>query len=70
MMMRYSEAINREWNLPQPQPSPLFSQSAFYIPIFGFGILILIAIVAILHHYRAAFSRPADPPQIKSPALP
>jgi hypothetical protein len=68
--MHYSEELNREWNLPQPQPAPSFSQSMFYIPIFGFGILFLIAIVAILHHYRAAFIRPVAPPQIESPALP
>ncbi|MDR3739865.1 MAG: hypothetical protein P4L40_12700, partial [Terracidiphilus sp.] len=30
MKVRYSEELNRAWNLPQPQPSPLFSQNAFY----------------------------------------
>jgi hypothetical protein len=67
-MMRYSEELNQAWNLPQPQPAPPLFQSMFYIPMFGFGILFLIAIVAILHLYHGAFPRPILPPQIESTA--
>jgi hypothetical protein len=42
----------------------------FYIPVFGFSILFLIAIVWILIHYRGAFVRPVVPPQAESPTLP
>jgi uncharacterized membrane protein (DUF2068 family) len=69
LMTRYSEEINRMMNLPQAQP-PVQLPTMFYIPVFGFSILFLIAIVWILIHYRGAFVRPVVPPQAESPTLP
>jgi uncharacterized membrane protein (DUF2068 family) len=67
LMTNYSAELNRALHLSQPQAPPQF-QTMFYIPIFGFGILFLVAIVWILIHYRGAFVRPVVPPQIESPA--
>jgi hypothetical protein len=35
---------------------------------FGFSVLWIAAIVAVLIHYRAAFARPAEPPR-NEPAI-
>ncbi|HUV69142.1 MAG TPA: hypothetical protein VMW15_05725 [Terracidiphilus sp.] len=65
LMTRYTEQINRQMNLPQPQGVAQF-QTAIYAISFGLGTLFLLAVVAILHHYRAAFNIPSGSPQIES----
>ena len=68
LLTDYAAEVNRTMNVNQPQ-MPAHFQSMIYEISFGFGMLILIAIVWILIHYRAAFRRPIEPPQIESPAL-
>jgi uncharacterized membrane protein (DUF2068 family) len=62
LMTRYSEEVGRSMNLAQAQQLPPQFQAVLYNASFGLGMLVLIAIVAILHHYRKAFAPPASPP--------
>jgi len=60
LLTDYAAEVNRTMNVNQPQ-MPAHFQSMIYEISFGFGMLILIAIVWILIHYRAAFRRPIEP---------
>ena len=66
LYLRYTEEVNRIINPMQQPPSPLQIQSLLHTVSFGIGILFYIAIIAVLHYYRGAFARPAEPPQIES----
>ena len=68
LMTRYTEEISRTMNLPQSQP-PMQLPNVFYIPVFAFSTLFLIAIVCVLVRYRGAFRPPIAPPPTESPAL-
>jgi uncharacterized membrane protein (DUF2068 family) len=67
LYQRYTAEVNRIINPMQPQPQLPF-QSLLHTVSFGIGILFLIAMIAVLHYYRGAFARPAEPPQIESAA--
>ena len=69
LMTRYIDEVNRTMNLAQPQPAAPF-QSMVYGLSFAMGILFLIAIAGVLHHYRGAFQPPVAAPQAASPELP
>lgn len=69
LLTNYSAEIDRTMNVTQPQMPAQF-QNMIYGVSFGFGILLLIAIVAILHHYRGAFGQSIGPSRTESPALP
>lgn len=68
LMTRYAEEINRALRIPQPLQQPAQFQSIMYICSFGLGILLLVAVIGILHYYRAAFRIPLR--QTQSPGLP
>ena len=69
LYLRYTEEVNQIINPMQQPPSPLQIQSLLHTVSFGIGILFYIAIIAVLHYYRGAFARPAEPPQIESAVL-
>jgi uncharacterized membrane protein len=64
-MLHATAEINQSMHLPQQQ-SQLPFQTMFLSLAIGIGILFVIAIIAVLHYYRGAFARPAEPPQIES----
>jgi hypothetical protein len=66
LYLRYTAEVNQIINPMQQPPSPLQIQSLLHSVSFGIGILFLGAIIAVLHYYRGAFARPAEPPQIES----
>jgi hypothetical protein len=68
LMIRKIDGVNRIMNAAQPQLTEPF-QNMQNVSIV-MGILFLISIVGILHHYRAAFLRPNVPLQATSPDLP
>ena len=65
LMLRYTSEVNQMMNLTQPQPQLPFQHMIFGVS-FGFSILLLLAVIAVLHYYRGAFARPNQPPQIES----
>jgi uncharacterized membrane protein (DUF2068 family) len=65
LMLHATAEINQSMHLPQQQ-SQLPFQTMFLSLAIGIGILFVIAIIAVLHYYRGAFARPAEPPQIES----
>lgn len=69
LMTRYSDEVGRSMNLARAQQLPPQFQAIVYSASFGLGILVLLAIVAILHHYRRAFVPPAAPPQTEAAML-
>jgi hypothetical protein len=69
LILRYSEQLHLFMNPVQLQQQLPF-QIWIYRASFGFSVLFSIAIVWVLIHYRGAFERPAEPPQIEaSPVL-
>jgi hypothetical protein len=58
LMLRYSEEIQQRINPMQPQ-LPEHFQTTMYSVMFGFTILLYIAIIAVLIYYRKAFQSPA-----------
>ena len=68
LMLHVTAEINQSMHLPQAQPK-LPVQHMLLSLSFGFGILFVIAIIAVLHHYRGAFARPSQPPQIEPTVL-
>ena len=67
LMAGYAAEVNKAMNVNQPQMPAQF-QNTMYEISFGFGMLLLIAAVWILIHYRGAFRRPVAPPQIEPTA--
>jgi hypothetical protein len=67
LLTDYSAQMNQTMHISQPPASPQL-QTMFYIPIFGFGILFLLAILWVLVHYRGVFRQRVAPPQIESSA--
>ena len=67
LMTRMIDEISRSWKLPQTQP-PIQFQTMLYVPMFGIGILFLIAVVWVLVRYRAAFAPPSEPQPAQLPA--
>jgi hypothetical protein len=67
LMTSYISEFNRSLNIPQT-PMPAQFQTVMYSISFGAGTLFLIAILAILHHYRDAFKHPPESSQIESAA--
>ncbi len=65
LMVRYSEQLHLLMNPAQVQQHLPF-QIWIYRASFGFSVLFSIAIVWVLVHYRGAFERPAEPPQIEA----
>ena len=71
LMLRYSEEIQRRMTPMQAQPQfPEFFHTTMYSVMFGFSILLYIAIIAALVYYRKAFQLPADQSQNESASLP
>lgn len=65
LMLRNTAAMQQIMNPMQTQQTaPL--DPMIYDVSFGFSLLFVIAIMAVLIHYRAAFGRPSAPPQIES----
>jgi hypothetical protein len=64
-MQRNNEAMQQIMN-PMGTQSATAYNPLFYDVSLGFSVLYLIAIMAVLIHYRAAFGRPSAPPQIES----
>jgi hypothetical protein len=62
LMLRYSEEIQQRINPMQPQ-LPEHFQTTMYSVMFGFTILLYIAIIAVLIYYRKAFQSLAKLPQ-------
>jgi uncharacterized membrane protein (DUF2068 family) len=69
LMTRYSEEVGRSMNLAHAQQLPPQFQAIVYNASFGLGMLVLLAIVAILHHYRTAFRRHIEPSQNEPAAI-
>ncbi len=67
LFTRYSEEIGANMELTTQPQLPAQFQNTIYAATFGFSALLLIAIMAILHHYRRAFGRPDAPARIESP---
>lgn len=65
LMQQNSAAMQQIMNPMQTQPAAAFDPMIYRVS-FGFSVLYLIAIVAVLIHYRTAFGRPIAPPQIES----
>jgi len=65
LILHVTAEINQSMHLPQPQSQLPFQQMILSLS-FGFGILFVIAIIAVLHYYRGAFARTNQPPQIES----
>jgi len=65
LMLRYSAEIQQRLTPMQPQLPDRF-QTMIYSVSFGFGVLLCIAIAAILIYYRKAFQRAVEPLQIES----
>lgn len=59
--------VNRTLNANQPQLPAKFQILMFDVSS-GFGMLIVIAFLWILIHYRNVFSHPLAPPRVESPA--
>jgi hypothetical protein len=72
LMTRYMDEMNRVMGLPQSEfPEQFQSMQNTMIGVsFWIGIVFLIAIAWILHHYRGAFKLPAAPSQPEPAALP
>jgi hypothetical protein len=62
LITKYSEEISKTMNVAQPQ-FPTHLQNTMYAATFGFSALLILAIMAILHHYRGAFRPPILPDQ-------
>jgi uncharacterized membrane protein (DUF2068 family) len=60
LMLRYSAEIQQRMYPMQPQMPQQF-QTTMYSVMFGFSILLYIAIAAVLIYYRKAFQTPAEP---------
>jgi hypothetical protein len=69
LMSDYNAQVNQALHISPPPATPQI-QSMFYIPIFGFGILFILAVLWVLIHYGRAFQRPLEPPQIEAAQLP
>ncbi|MGP8173962.1 MAG: hypothetical protein ACLP7O_05375 [Terracidiphilus sp.] len=65
LMLRYSAEIQQRMTPMQPQMPERF-QTMIYSASFGFGVLLCIAIAAILIYYRKAFQRPIELSQNES----
>lgn len=65
LMLRYNVEIQQRLTPMQPQLPERF-QTMIYSVSFGFGVLLCIAIAAILIYYRKAFQRPIEPSQNES----
>ena len=61
VMQNYQEEVNRSLYLQPTAQLPAQFQSTIQYSAFGIGLLVLLAIIVILHHYRAAFRPPTDP---------
>jgi sulfite exporter TauE/SafE len=59
LMLRYVTEIQQRMTPGQPQMPQQF-QASMYSAIFGFSILLYIAIIAVLIYYRKAFERPTE----------
>jgi hypothetical protein len=61
LMLRYVAEIQQRMTPMQPQMQlPERFQATMYSVSFGFGVLLCIAIVAVLIYYRKAFQRPIE----------
>lgn len=69
LMVQYSAEVNRMIGSLQ-SPLPMESQTILYSSSLGFGVLISIAILAVLIYYRGAFKHPLEPPPNEATALP
>jgi len=67
LLLRYAQEFNQIIT-PVQSPLPERIQTIMYGSSFGFSVLWIAAIVAVLIHYRAAFARPAEPPR-NEPAI-
>jgi hypothetical protein len=65
LMLRYNAEIQQRLTPMQPQLPEGF-QTMIYSVSFGFGVLLCIAIAAILIYYRKAFQHPIEPLQNES----
>jgi len=65
LVVRYSEEISRSMNIPGQYQLPAHFQRMVSAGSSGLSLLFILAIVAVLHHYRARFDRPIGPSQIK-----
>jgi hypothetical protein len=61
VLQHYQEEVNRSMNIPQPQQFPAHFQSTIQIVSFAVGMLMILAIFAVLHYYRSAFKQPPSP---------
>jgi len=65
LVLRYTEEVSGIMRPIQSQPPlPAGFQTAMNEASFGFSVLIILAIAAVLIHYRAAFKDPVEPPQV------
>ncbi|MGD0860753.1 MAG: hypothetical protein ABR912_15745 [Terracidiphilus sp.] len=69
LMLQYSAEVNRLID-PMQSPLPAQSQTILYSSSLGFGVLLSIAILAVLIYCRGAFKRPVEPPRNEATALP
>ncbi len=60
--------VNRTINVAQPQPTWPLHDLMFNLS-FALSVLFIVAVIVILHHYRAAFIRPTAPLQAATPSL-
>jgi hypothetical protein len=64
LVLRYTAELNGIISPIQSQSTlPAGFQSAMTSASFGFSVLFMIAILAVLFHYRATFDEPVDAPQ-------
>jgi uncharacterized membrane protein (DUF2068 family) len=61
VLQRYQKEVNRSLYLQQSALLPPHVQSTIQYGTFGIGICFLLAVIAILHHYRRAFKQPTNP---------
>lgn len=67
LLAEYSAEMDRAMDIAQPQMPAQF-QTMLYDVSFGFGIVLVMAVLWILIHYRGAFRPPDAPAQIASAA--
>lgn len=65
LVVRYSEEISRSMNVPAQYQLPAHFQRMVSAGSSGVSLLFILAIVAVLHHYRARFEPPMSAPPIE-----
>jgi hypothetical protein len=64
LVLRYMDEVNGIISPIQSQsPLPAGFQTAMMSASFGFSVLFMLAILAVLIYYRSVFNEPVRPPQ-------